>query len=85
MGMKPRKKPALKLNSCTMEGIKLYSVAIRELLKQCKVPKEEWQTCLDDLEKWPKADADAELQWFLGWFNGVAESLGCNLEDLVIL
>lgn len=83
MGMKPRKQT--RLNKSTKEGVKLYSESIRELLKQCKVPKEEWQNCLDDLEKWPKADADAELQWFIGWFNGVAEVLGCNLEDLVIL
>jgi DNA (cytosine-5)-methyltransferase 1 len=85
MGMKPRTKPALKLNKETRECIKDYSTGICELLKSYKIPKKDWLRALDCLEDWPKADADQDLHWFIGWINGAAVALGCNLEDLVVL
>lgn len=77
--------PRVDCNLSTAESIESYGSAIRELLKYHKVPKKDWQKTLDGLDDWPKADADHDLHWFLGWFNGVAEGLGCNLEDLIKL
>lgn len=101
MGLKPRKKPVKRkpkaieqeglhhplvaVNLSTAEGIDSYASAIRELLREHKVPKKDWQKTFNGLDDWPKADADQDLHWFIGWFNGVAEGLGCNLEDLVML
>lgn len=75
----------IKLNKSTKEGAKEYAAAIRILLRGYKVPKAAWSSVFDDLDDWPKADADQDLHWYLGWFNGAAEALGCNLEDLVVL
>ena len=69
----------------TRECIDAYAGGIRELLTQHKVPKDQWNNIWDGVEKWPKADADHDLHWFIGWFNGAAEAQGCNLEDLVVL
>ena len=96
MGMKPRKptkratrKPRTAvygvLTLHTRECIDDYAGGIRELLTQHKVPKDQWNNIWDSVEKWPKADADHDLHWFIGWFNGAAEAQGCNLEDLVVL
>ena len=69
----------------TRECIDAYAGGIRELLTQYKVPRDQWNNIWDGVEKWPKADADHDLHWFIGFFNGVAEGQGCNLEDLVVL
>ncbi len=79
----PRVYSVLSLHTC--ECIDAYAGGIRELLTQYKVPKDQWNNIWDGVEDWPKADADHDLHWFIGFFNGLAEGQACNLEDLVVL
>ncbi len=101
MGLKPRKSAKKRkpkqddppdeprvysmLSLHTRSCIDDYAGAIRILLKRYKVPKDKWCTVWDGVEDWPQADADHDLHWFIGWFNGAAEAQACNLEDLVVL
>lgn len=84
MGFKPRiKKHAT--NDSTSEGIGVYADGLRELLTIHKVPKREWKRIWVDLEDYPAADTDLDVQYFVGWFSGVAEALGVEIDDLVQL
>ena len=84
MGFKPRtSKPAL--SDSTKEGIEVYADGLRELLTIHKVPKREWKKIWVDLEAYPDADTDLDVQYFVGWFSGVAEALGVDIDDLVKL
>ncbi len=84
MGFKPRiKKQAT--NDATSEGIQVYADGLRELLTIHKVPKKDWHHIWVNLEKFPAADTDLDVQYFVGWFSGVAEALGVDIDDLVRL
>lgn len=83
MGFKPRTTHAI--NNSTSEGIEVYAEGLRELLTIHKVPKREWQRIWVDLEAFPTADTDLDVQYFVGWFSGVAEALGVEIDDLVQL
>jgi hypothetical protein len=85
MGMKPREKAKLKINKSTREGIATYGEGLRILLKKAKVPQDKWSDIWNNLDDYPKADADHDIQWFVGWFTGVTETLGANFEDLIVL
>ena len=89
MGMKPRKKPGINISASLQESIDDYAGGLRELLADhYKVPKELWQDALsvDSLEStYPDFVEDLFGQWLLGWFRGVADALGGEAGDLVIL
>jgi len=89
MGMKPRKLPGINISASLREDIDTYASGLRELLKDYyKVPKERWQEALsvDSLEDcYPDFMDDRWAQWLLGWFRGVADALGCEADDLVVL
>ena len=73
----------LKLNETVKESIEVYGDGLRELLHEMGLPPEEWDTIWssDDEEH----EEDAELQWFIGWFAGVAETIGVPCSELIAL
>ena len=85
MGMKPRKtseKTVTKMNASTKKSVSIYGKGLRDLLRAHKVPKKELGQIWDNLDDYKHADADLDVQWFVGWFKGVSEALDCNPEDL---
>jgi hypothetical protein len=77
------KSTKLKLNKTVRESIAIYGDGLRELLHDMGMPEENWDYIWssDDEEH----EEDAELQWFVGWFAGVAETLGVTCEKLITL
>jgi hypothetical protein len=77
------------ISASLQESIDAQAGGLRELLKDYyKVPKERWQDALnvDSLEDdYPEFMDDPDGQWILGWFRGVADALGCEAGDLVVL
>jgi hypothetical protein len=85
MGMKPRKRPPPALSKRLANRVRYYSDDVRDILTRLKIPPSKWRACFSDLEDFPKAHADHDLQWLQGWFRGVTDALKCALDDLVEL
>ena len=73
----------MRMNATVKESIEIYGDGLREKLEELGKPPEEWDLIwgLDDDE----IEEDAELQWLIGWFMGVAEAYNVLAEQLITL
>ena len=58
---------------------------MREMLTEFGIPRESWHRIWDDMDDFPELDANPIVQYWAGWFRGVAETLGVTEAELVVL
>lgn len=81
----------LVINEDLSTSIETHSWTLRDLLVTYKVPTKQWNDIWESLddenakESWNEADEDLDVQYLVGWFQGVAMALGCSEKDLVTL
>lgn len=86
-----KQEPILVLSEALNELIETHSWSLRELLVAYKIPKESWNDLWGALaeEETPGAfaelDEDLDIQRIVGWFEGVATTLGTEEAKLVTL
>jgi hypothetical protein len=73
----------MKINKTTQESITVYGDGLRELLRSTKIPPKGWDSIWENDDE--ELEDDPELQWFIGWFSGVAEATGVACEKLITL